>query len=67
MEAFRGMTIRPLDIGEMGSMQYDITDYQDVLYVADSFSQVEDVVGSFWAECTDDSIARLSARHPAHT
>ncbi len=67
IEAFRGMTIRPLDIGEMGSMQYDITDYQDVLYVADSFSQVEDVVGTFWAECTDDSIARIAARHPAHT
>ena len=67
IEAFRGMTIRPLDIGEMGSMTYDITDYQNVLYVADSFTQLEDVVGAFWAECTDDSIAALMERHPAHT
>lgn len=59
IEAFRGMDIRPLDIADMGSTSYDITDYQNVLYVADSFTQVEDVVGGFWADCTDDSIARL--------
>lgn len=66
IEAFRGMTIRPLDIAEMGTQIYDITDYQDVLYVADSFTHLEDVVGSFWADCTDDSIAEILARTPAH-
>ncbi|TNM50212.1 phenylalanine 4-monooxygenase [Nocardioides albidus] len=66
IEAFRGMTIRPLDIAAMGTQEYDITDYQDLLYVAESFSQIEDVVGGFWAECTDDSIARILARTPVH-
>jgi phenylalanine-4-hydroxylase len=66
IEAFRGMTIRPLEIATMGTQLYDITDYQDVLYVADSFAQLEDVVGGFWAECTDDSIAAILARTPAH-
>lgn len=66
IEAFRGMSVRPLDITAMGTQIYDITDYQNVLYAADSFSQVEDVVGAFWAECTDDSIARILARTPAH-
>ncbi|MDN5745561.1 MAG: phenylalanine 4-monooxygenase [Nocardioidaceae bacterium] len=67
IEAFRGMEVRPLDIVEMGSANYDITDYQGVLYAAESFAQIEDVVGAFWAECTDESIAQLTARHPAHT
>ena len=63
IEAFRGMDIRSLDIAEMGSTSYDITDYQNVLYVADSFEQIEDVVGGFWADCTDESIARMVGRH----
>lgn len=66
IEAFRGMNIRPLDIATMGTQVYDITDYQDVLYVADSFTQIEDIVGGFWADCTDDSIAAILARTPAH-
>lgn len=66
IEAFRGMTVRPLDIVEMGTQIYDITDYQNVLYAAESFSEVEDVVGAFWAECTDESIGAILERHPAH-
>lgn len=67
IEAFRGMTLRPLDVAAMGTTTYDITDYQDVLYVADSFTQLEDVVGGFWAACTDDSIAELLARTPSYS
>lgn len=59
VEEFRGVTIRPLDLVAMGTMDYDITAYQDVLFAAESFSHVEDVVGGLWAECTDDSIAAL--------
>ena len=59
IEEFRGMTIKPLDLVAMGTTEYDITVYQDLLYAAESFSQVEDVVGSFWDSCTDDSIAAL--------
>ena len=61
IEEFRGMDIRPLDLRTMGTTDYDITVYQDVLYAASSFSQVEDVVGSFWDTCDDDAIAALRA------
>ena len=58
IEEFRGMTIRPLDIAAMGAQDYDITHYQEIFFAARSFTEVEDVVGGFWADCTDDSIAR---------
>lgn len=59
IEEFRDMTIRPLDIEDMATTEYDITHYQDVLFAAESFSHLEDVVGEFWQTCTDDSIAAL--------
>lgn len=59
IEEFRGMTIRPLDITAMGTQDYDITHYQEVLFAARSFHEVEDVVGAFWNSCDDDSIAAL--------
>jgi phenylalanine-4-hydroxylase len=59
IEEFRGMTIRPLDIVAMGTQDYDITHYQEVLFAARSFDQVGDVVGEFWDTCDDDSIAAL--------
>ncbi len=59
IEEFRHMTIRPLDIVDMGTTDYDITHYQEVLFAAASFSQIADVVGGFWDTCTDDSIAAL--------
>lgn len=61
IEEFRKMDIRPLDITAMGTTQYDITKYQDVLFRAESLEHLEDVVGEFWATCDDDSIARLMA------
>ncbi|MFC4061440.1 phenylalanine 4-monooxygenase [Planomonospora corallina] len=61
IEEFRGMDIRPLDIAAMGTTQYDITKYQDVLFRADSLEHLEDVVGGFWAGCDDESILRLIA------
>ena len=61
IEEFRGMTIKALDLVQMGTTEYDITVYQDLLYAADSFEHVEDVVGGFWDTCTDDSIQMLKA------
>jgi phenylalanine-4-hydroxylase len=61
IEEFRRMTIKPLDLVAMGTTDYDITVYQDLLYAASSFGQVEDVVGGFWEACDDDSIAALKA------
>lgn len=59
IEEFRGMEIRPLDLHDMGTTEYDITAYQPLLYAAESFAQVEDVVGAFWDSCDDESIAAL--------
>ncbi|MFC4536126.1 phenylalanine 4-monooxygenase [Sphaerisporangium dianthi] len=67
VEEFRGMDIRPLDIAAMGTTAYDITKYQDVLFRAESFSQLEDVVGAFWESCDDEAVSRLAAGHAAAT
>ncbi|MYS87275.1 phenylalanine 4-monooxygenase [Embleya scabrispora] len=63
---FRTVDIRDLDLVAMGTMQYDITHYQDILFAARSMTHLEDLVGAFWATCTDDSIATLttSAKTP---
>jgi phenylalanine-4-hydroxylase len=62
IEEFRTIEHRPLDLIEMGSAEYDITQYQPVLYRAESIAQVVDVVGGFFATCDDDSIAGMRAR-----
>ena len=59
IDEFRRMEHRPLDIGEMGTADYDITHYQPVLYRAESLDEVREVVGGFFATCTDASIAEL--------
>ncbi|MFC4588116.1 phenylalanine 4-monooxygenase [Sphaerisporangium corydalis] len=59
IEEFRGMRILPLDLAVMGTTKYDITRYQDVLFRAESFAHLEDVVGGFWATCDDESISRI--------
>lgn len=61
IEEFRSMTVKPLDLVSMGTTDYDITVYQDLLYAAASFTHLEDVVGGFWADCDDDSIETLKA------
>lgn len=73
IDEFRGMTILPLDLVAMGTIEYDITQYQDKLFDAGSMDRLEDVVGEFWSTCDDDSIERLKAeatasprRHDAH-
>ncbi|MBX6383540.1 MAG: phenylalanine 4-monooxygenase, partial [Microbispora sp.] len=65
IEEFRGMDIRPLDIAAMGTTQYDITKYQEVLFEAASFDHLEDTVGVFWDTCDDESITRLLAASSA--
>ncbi len=51
--------LRPLDIARMGVQTYDITHYQPLLFCADSFDQVEDVVGTFFDAADDELVARL--------
>jgi phenylalanine-4-hydroxylase len=62
IEEFRGMELRPLDLIEMGTADYDITAYQPVLYRAESMEEVREVVGGFFRTCTDESIAELRAQ-----
>ena len=40
IEAFRDAEIRPFDIAAMGTLDYDITRYQPVLFAAESFAQM---------------------------
>lgn len=61
IEEFRDAEIRPLRIAEMGTLAYDITHYQPVLFAADGIEQLLDVVGGFFAECDDDAPARYAA------
>jgi phenylalanine-4-hydroxylase len=59
IDEFRGMEHRPLDLVEMGTADYDITAYQPVLYRAESVHEVVEVVGGFFATCTDESISGM--------
>jgi phenylalanine-4-hydroxylase len=60
---FRAMQLRPLHLREMGTVDYDITTYQPVLYRAESVAEIEAVVGRFFDTCTDESIEELRHEH----
>ena len=55
------MEIRPLDYLEMGTVEYDITHYQPVLYSAESMTHLMESVGGFFAGFDDDTPDRLQA------
>jgi|EndMetStandDraft_8_1072994.scaffolds.fasta_scaffold30424_3 phenylalanine-4-hydroxylase len=65
IEEFREMEIRPIDFVEMGTIDYDITKYQPVLYSAASMGELVDSVGTFFAEFGDDTPDRLRCGAPA--
>jgi phenylalanine-4-hydroxylase len=65
IEEFRGAEIRPLQIAEMGVLNYDITKYQPILYAADGIEQLLEVVGGFFAGCDDDAPARYGRQGTA--
>jgi phenylalanine-4-hydroxylase len=56
---------RPLDLVRMGSTPHGTTAHQPILYRAESVDEVREVVGGFFATCTDESVAELRARHDA--
>jgi len=60
---FERMQLRPLDLREMGTADYDITQYQPVLYRAESVAEIEAVAGGFFDTCTDESIEELRREH----
>lgn len=51
--------LRPLNIVEMGTVEYDITDYQRVYFFAQSWDQIDSVVGEFFRTVTDDMVAHM--------
>ncbi|MGW5570145.1 phenylalanine 4-monooxygenase [Nocardia thailandica] len=65
IEEFRAARLRPLDIAAMGTLAYDITHYQPVLFCAESVAEIEDVVGGFFAEMDDDTPDRLGTSRAA--
>ena len=68
IEEFRAIEHRPLDLVAMGTADYDITAYQPLLYCAESVGEVVDVVGGFFNDCSDASIAAMrGAKTVAHT
>lgn len=61
MDEFRDMEIRPLDLADMGTLIYDITQYQPVLFAARDLDELDEVVGGFFERADDDACARLRA------
>jgi phenylalanine-4-hydroxylase len=59
IEEFRHVEIRPLNFHEMGTLEYDITHYQPVLYAAGSMDHLEESVGAFFETCDDETPARM--------
>jgi phenylalanine-4-hydroxylase len=62
IEAFREAEIRPWDIAQMGTLAYDITRYQPVLFAAESFERMVDDLSRFFARYDDDAYRRWQAR-----
>ena len=65
IEEFREMEIRPIDFLEMGTIDYDITKYQPVLYSAGSMTELVDSLGSFFADFGDETPERLARNRSA--
>lgn len=65
MDEFGHMEHRRLDLADMGTLNYDITSYQPVLFCAESLDELEGVVGTFFEEVDDDLAAKLRAEAAA--
>ena len=59
IDAFRSADIRPWSLALMGTLDYDITHYQPVLFEAASFEQMVGDLLEFFAAYDDDTYGRL--------
>ncbi len=59
IQAFRSAEVRPLDVRAMATLDYDITQYQPVLFAADSFAHAHEVLSTFFAGWDDEAHQRL--------
>ena len=57
---FRTADVRPLDVAAMGTLAYDITRYQPVLFAARSMTHLVDALSDFFATFDDDTHLRLT-------
>ena len=60
LAAFRRAEARPWDLAAMGTLDYDITRYQPVLFAAESFAWMLDTLTAFFATYDDDTPTRLT-------
>ncbi len=58
--SFHEATLREWDLVAMGTTGYDITRFQDVLFVADGVGHLEDALGALLDGYDDDTPARLA-------
>ena len=56
---FAGADVRPWDLAAMATHDYDITQYQPVLFAADSFDRMVEDLHRFFAGFDDDTAHRL--------
>lgn len=61
LDHFRSAEVRPLDFATMGTLPYDITHYQPVLFAASSVDALVDELRGFLAAYDDETPARLGA------
>jgi phenylalanine-4-hydroxylase len=59
IDAFRSAEIRPWDLRQMGTLEYDITHYQPILFEAASFEQMTHDLLEFFDGYDDGRHARL--------
>ena len=60
LDVFREATLRPWDLGAMGRLDYDITRYQPVLFLAESFDAMVEDLGAFFDAFDDEEVRRWS-------
>ncbi len=61
LDVFRKADLRPFDFAAMGSVEYDITRYQPLLYAAESFDRLIDDLMDFYRTYDDEARERLLA------
>jgi phenylalanine-4-hydroxylase len=59
IDVFRMADVRPWDLAAMGTLDYNITRYQPVLFAASSFDQMVDDLGTFFDSYDDEAHARF--------
>lgn len=65
LDVFQQATIRSLDFKEMGTMEYDITHYQPLLYSVKSMDELYDRLMAFYSAYDDSVYAALMKGTPS--